>query len=59
VIAEAMDGEVHQTAVATASVDLVAEPPWLPGLRVPLAIAAAALVLATLAFEVLRRRPGA
>ena len=56
VIAEVLDGDVHRTAVATENVELVPEEPWLPRLRVPLAAAAAALMLATLAVEVLRRR---
>jgi len=59
VIVEAQDGDVHRTAVATGSVELVREEPWLPRLRVPLAAAAALLVAATLAAELLRRRPRA
>jgi hypothetical protein len=46
VVAEAMDGDLAQAAVATTVVDVEGDPAWLPRLRQPIAGAAIALLLA-------------
>jgi hypothetical protein len=55
VLAASTTDGVEDTVAITAVVDLVPHRPWMPRLRIPIAVAAAALLLAALAFEFRRR----
>jgi len=56
VIAESSEGAAHRTAVATGTVDVLPDDPWLPRLRGGLAITAGLLFGASLLAELRRRR---
>lgn len=55
VLARSTDDGVDDTAAATAVVDLVAHKPWMPRLRIPIAVVSVALLLAAAALEFRRR----
>jgi hypothetical protein len=56
VIAETTDASPHRTAVATGTVEVVVEEPWLKRLRPALAVTVALLVAWSLVAELRRRR---
>jgi hypothetical protein len=55
-VAETLDGEVARTSTATTTVEVEADPAWLPGLRVPLVLAGALLLVTAGVIEWLHLR---